>query len=119
MQFCWSPVVNNLCTVVSEQGQLYTGALGSSLMSVRSHFSHQTLVTSVAWSPDGSMLVAGSEQRLHVYNHAQQAECFSASVEVCECRLIGCAHHCTRKCMSACITVYIVGASGVVCLPMT
>jgi WD40 repeat protein len=90
MQFCWSPAVNHLCTVVSEQGQLYTGALGSSLTSVRSHFSHQALVTCVAWSPDSSMLVAASEQQLHVYNPEQQAECFSAIVEVCGCLLMGC-----------------------------
>jgi len=43
----------------------------------------------VAWSPDGSMLVAGSEQRLHVYNPEQQTECCSAIVEVCGCPLMG------------------------------
>ncbi len=68
---------------------MYTGALGSSLTSVRSHFSHQALVTSVAWSPDGSMLVAASEQQLHVYSPEQQIECFSAVVEVCGCLLMG------------------------------
>jgi len=90
MQFCWSPAVNHLCTVVSEQGQLYTGALGSSLTSVRSHFSHQALITPVSWSPDGSMLVAASAQQLHVYNPEQQAECFSAIVEVCDCAFSHC-----------------------------
>ena len=76
--------------MVSEQGQLYTGALGSNLVSVRSHFSHQALITSVAWSPDGNMLVAASEQQLHVYNLEHQAECFSAIVEVCGRLLMSC-----------------------------
>ncbi|KAL0040303.1 hypothetical protein WJX77_002783 [Trebouxia sp. C0004] len=79
-QLCWSPVGNCLCTVVSEQGQLYIAALGSSLMSVSSHLSHQTLVTSVAWSPDGRMLVAGSAKHLHVYHPEQQTECFTAII---------------------------------------
>ena len=54
------------------------GVLGRPLHLVQAY----SEVTSLSWSPDGAMLAAGSGQRVHVYAVHQQAERFSALIEV-------------------------------------
>lgn len=69
--------------MVSEHSKVFLGTLGSSLQCISHYLRHDAPVTALAWSPCGTMLVAGIGQQLQVYHPEAHREGFRVVVEVC------------------------------------